>query len=258
MVLEKLLDLQIEDEEKYWIVFNWLKHEFFVLIKKKVTDIDWYGNFPKSLETVYADVISKWKQTEGIILQHDSNFPVKRLNGILYEVLFYLNCIETSSMHKFCRIMELAGDPISDEKSPWFVVIPIYDILPKTFRIKENDKWVFKSPQIEADFIVCYWDEKRGSLPLSFIDVKTNLKNYNKQKRSGYALGCKYFYNSSLQIARPKIKYPKNLNEWNIEYVCWNCGSLNKDIIYCQDCGTKIWVTKEEVWNTYPLKQKSK
>ena len=252
-VLEKFLSLQIEDEEKYWIVFDWLKREFFIMIKDRITNIDWAGHWVKNLEDIYNNVIWEWKQIEDILLQYN-NFSLKRLKGILYEVLFYLSCIEASSIFKGSWIIELTGDPpIPNEEPPWLEIIPIYDILPKTFRIKEANKWTLRAPQIEADFIVCYWDEK-GSLPLGFVDVKANLKNYKKPKRVWYALGCKYFYNAILQIARPKVDYPKDLKDWKVQQVCLGCGSLNKSTIYCQNCGTKIWLAEKELWDTYPLK----
>jgi len=249
--LEKLLDLQIENEKKYWIVFDWLKREFFVLLKDKITNIDWTGNWLTDLQNLHKNVIEEWKKIESIL---PIDFPIKRLKGILYEVLFYLTCIKTSSIFKSSWILELTGNPlIPNETPPWFEVIPIYDILPKTFRIEENNKWTLRAPRIEADFFICYWDEK-NSLPLAFVDVKANLKNYREQEMVWHALGCKYFYNAILQIACPKVGYPKDLKEWKIQQVCWSCGSLNKDAIYCKNCGTKIWLAEKELWDVYPLK----
>lgn len=252
--LKALLNLKIEKkEEKFWIIFDWLKREFFVLLKGKIASIDWAGNWQNDLEDIYNEVIEEWKQIENMLLQYN-NFPVKRLKGVLYEALFYLTCIKTSSIFKSSWIMELAGDPLApNEKPPWFEVIPIYDIIPRTFRIKEDHKWVLKAPQIEADFVISYWDEK-GTLPLAFVDVKANLKKYNPKYAVWYALGCKWAYNAILEITCPKTDYPKDLKEWKIKQACWNCGSLNKNTVYCQNCGTKIWLAEEELWETYPLK----
>lgn len=60
--LEKLLDLQIENEKKYWIVFDWLKREFFVLLKDKITNIDWTGNWLIDLQNLHKNVIEEWKK----------------------------------------------------------------------------------------------------------------------------------------------------------------------------------------------------
>jgi len=251
-MLNVLLNLRTEGEERFWVVFDWLKREFFVLLKAEITSIDWKGDWLKELERIYERVVAEWRQTERLLSRYD--FQVKRLKGVLYEVLFYLSCVETSSVFKASWIMELAGDPlVPDEKPPWFEVIPIYDIIPRTFRIKVNNKWVVRTPQIEADFMICYWDEK-GSLPLAFVDVKGNLKRVDPEKAIWNALGCRYFYNSILQIAHPETEYPRNLKEWEIKQVCWNCGALNKGVIECENCSTKIWIGEEELWNTYPIK----
>lgn len=248
--LQKLLELEIEDQEKFWIVYDWLKRELFVLLKEEINRIDWERDWLKQFEEIHSRIIQEWDQIKLII----SNFNSKRLSGVLYEVLFYLSCLSTVSVYKGSWIMEITGEIPHQEKPPWFEVLPIYDILPKIFEIKQNGKSSLKAPQIEADFIILYRDDKEV-LPLAFVDVKSNLKNYDAKKAIAYALGCKYFCNSILEIVSPKEVYPRELKDWEVMQVCWKCGTLNENAIYCQECKTKIWLAADEIWNNYPLEK---
>jgi len=253
-IFTNFLSLQIDDEKKFLIILDWTRREFFTLIKEKMKKIDWKkGNWLKAIECIFDDIIYEWEEIENFFLNY-KKFPIKRLKGVLYEILFYLSTLKTSTLFKGSWIMEIAGDPlIPNEEPPWLEIIPIYDILPRTFRIKEKEKWILRAPQIEADFIVGFWDEK-GTLPLTFIDVKANLKNYDQKTMVWSALGCKWFYNSILQISIPNTSYPKELKEWSNYQVCWGCGTLNKSTVYCKKCKTKIWLAKDELWKVYPLK----
>ena len=83
--LEKLLDLQIENEKKYWIIFDWLKREFFVLLKDKITNIDWTENWLNDLQNLHKNVIEEWKEIENVL---PVDFPIKRLKEFYMKFYF--------------------------------------------------------------------------------------------------------------------------------------------------------------------------
>ena len=256
LVLKQLLELSCL-KDRFWVVFDWLKRELFTYLKEKITKIDWVGNYLEQLDEIHEGLVQEWKQAESVI--RNSDIPVERLEGVLYEVLFYFSCIYTVSIFKGSWIMEVAGTPlVPEQRPPWFEVIPIYDIQPKLFRIREGNKWILKVPQIEADFLICYWDTETGYLPLAFIDVKSSVRavrNLGRKQRVWFALGCKFFHDSIFQIAYPRrTPYPKDLNDWIIKQVCWRCGALNKGRIFCGECGEKIWLAKDEFWKPWPFK----
>jgi len=256
-LLKQIMELSSLKNE-FWIIFDLLKRELFTFLKESITNINWTKNFLDQLDRIYDDLTRKWMQVEDII--KGSNLSIKRLKGVLYEALFYFSCIYTVSIFKGSWIMQIVNTPNrSSEKPPWFEVIPIYDIQPRLFRAQRNSKWVLKAPQIEADFLICYWDTNTGPLPPAFIDVKSSLsavKKLSRSQRVWFALGCKLFHNSIFQIAYPKrgISYPKKLEDWHIELVCWKCGALNKNKIYCKECGEKIWLAEDECWRPWPFK----
>lgn len=258
-ILEQILKLSLNEEEKFWIIFDWCKRDLFNFLKERITTINWKKNWVQELERIQEDLMGQWKEIQKGLAHYKY---LKRLKGVIYEVLFYLNAIYTVSIFKGSWIMEIAGDSlIHGQKPPWLEIIPLYDILPILFRIKKNNKWELRAPQIEADFIINYWEKENNSrkekiLPLAFIDVKSTLKNYNPKKMVWYALGCKWFQNSILQISTPKKEFPAHLEDWDEKQVCWNCGKLHnmKKSIYCEHCGTKIWLASKEKWEPYPFK----
>jgi len=236
--LNALYKLKIDDKKKFWIVFDWLKREYFDWIKNKIKDINWEEEWLNDFERILDEAIENWSHFESTFSQYE-NIPTKRLKGILYEVLFYISCIKTSSIFKGSWIMELNNDPLCPNREPpWFEVVPIYDILPKTFNLNDGSKKVLKAPQIEADFLILYWD-KMGTHPLVFVDVKKNLNKYKPKDAVWNALGCKWS-NAILAIATPKKDFPRDLKDWDIKHVCWNCGHLNVDSACCEDCGKSI------------------
>jgi hypothetical protein len=219
------------------------------------------------LEKIHDELINKWKEIENKC-QNQNYQQLNRLKGVIYEPLFFLNALYTSTIFKGSWIMEVAGDPlIPDRLPPWLEIIPLYDIIPRVFRIRKENRWELKAPQIEADFLIYYYDEvkrreinKSRIFPLAFIDVKVKsaLKKYNPKDAIWYALGCKWFQNSILQIAipLPQKEFPKDLKDWKVYQVCWNCGKLHEmdKGICCMHCGEKIWLAENELWEPYPFK----
>jgi hypothetical protein len=251
-----------EKEKKFWILFDWCKRELFSFLKDRITNIKWKKNWLKELEEVHEELIYKWREIENKCQNYQQ---LKRLKGVIYEPLFYLNSLYTGSIFKGSWIMEVAGDSlIPNLLPPWLEIIPLYDIVPKVFRIKKRNRWELRAPQIEADFLIYYYDErkrkekinKRKLFPLAFIDIKSSLKNYNPREAVWHALGCKMFQNSILQIAIPQKEFPQHLKDWKELQVCWNCGKLHdmEKSVYCIHCGKKIWLAEKEFWEPYPFK----
>lgn len=264
--LQQILNLPERNEQekgrKFWILFDWCKRELFSFLKERITNIKWKENWLRELEKIHEELITMWTKIENECQDYQQ---LKRLRGVVYEPLFFLNSLSTSSIFKGSWIMEVAGDPLIPERlPPWLEIIPLYDIIPRVFRIKKENRWELRVPQIEADFLIYYCDERkrkervnnRKIFPLAFIDIKSNLKNYNPKEAVWYALGCKWFQNSILQIAIPKKEFPKDLKDWKIPQVCWSCGKLHDmdRSIYCIHCGIKIWLAKNESWKPYPFK----
>lgn len=201
--LQQILNLsernKQEKERKFWILFDWCKRELFNFLKGEITNIRWEGNWLKELKEIHEKLVNKWKSIENECKDYKQ---LKRLKGVIYEPLFFLNALYTSSIFKGSWIMEIAGDPLIPNKlPPWFEIIPLYDIIPRVFRIKKKSKWKLRTPQIEADFLIYYYDERERKeeinykkiFPLAFIDIKSNLKNYNREEMTWYAMGCKWF-----------------------------------------------------------------
>jgi len=254
-ILERLLQVEIDSERKFWVIYDWLKRDLFVYLKDELSDLDWLGDWVHGLEKIQRRLIWEWKSIEGLLVSPQISLP--RVRGVLYEVLFYLNCIKTVSVFKGSWIMEVTGDPlVPGQEPPWLDIIPIFDIMPKLFRIRQNGKWVLRAPRVEADFLICYWDKEK-TLPLAFVDVKSTLKKYDKKQMVWAALGCKWFNDSILEVATPKpgiLDYPRGLEDWNISQVCWKCGVLNQKTTHCFRCGQKIWLAADEYWKPWPLK----
>jgi hypothetical protein len=131
------------------------------------------------------------------------------------------------------------------ESPPWFECIPLYDIIPNLHHILEKDQKKRKVPQIKADFLVTYVDDK-GPLPPAIIEVKSSKKAI-KYKRGELnwqivaAMRLGFIFQLSYPDPNIESTYPRSLREWEIKTPCSRCEGLSDDFRKCSKCGAEIF-----------------
>jgi len=232
-------------ELNFWKIADEVKRKFFSRLRIGTSQIDYlnYEGYRKKFEGIPALLIEEWnKLKEEYKYTSDADFV--RLKGFLYEALFYYACLETQTIFLDAELCEFGGVKFK-ESPPWFECIPLYDIIPNLHYIWENNKKNRKVPQIKADFLVTYVDDK-GPLPPALIEVKSSKKAINyKIEELNWQVVAAMRLGFIFQVAYPdpelKSTYPRSLNEWIIETPCSNCNRLSNDFRKCSKCGAVIF-----------------
>jgi hypothetical protein len=126
------------------------------------------------------------------------------------------------------------------EWPPWFEAIPLYDVIPNLFNIRQKGSRKRKAPQVKADFLITYVDDN-GPCPPSLVDVKSRKPSVDEKLKwqiiSAMRLGFIF------QFAYPKIgvELPISLNEWELRTPCSKCNRLSNDFRNCSECGCEIF-----------------
>jgi len=225
-----------------WKKLDEIKRRLFNKLRKE-TSFDYlevgFEEYRKRFENIPKVLVKEWK----LIEEENKNHPdLHRFKGVLYEALFYYACLNLQALFFDAEIAEFGGQKFP-KSPPWFVAIPLYDIIPQLHQIKKNDKWERKVPQVNADFIVVYVDDE-GPLPPALVDVKSYKPIHEKDfKKFGWQIVAALRMGFIFQVAYPKegIEYPQNLNEWEFRTPCTKCRNLSKRYRNCSECGNEIF-----------------
>ena len=181
-------------------------------------------------------LLEEWSSIETECKSHKD---LPRFKGPLYEALFYYACLDMQALFFDAELAVFGGQP-SPEHPPWFVAIPLYDIIPQLHQVRENGKWKRIVPQVGADFLISYVDDQGPAAP-ALVDVKSSRPSY--EERFGWQNTAALRMGFIFQIAYPKngVEYPRNLKEWEIKTPCDKCKSLSDDFRNCDNCGEQIF-----------------
>lgn len=232
-------------ELPFWKIADEVKRRLFSRLRIETSQIDYlnYKGYRKKFEGIPASLIEEWnKLKEKYKYASDGEF--NRLKGFLYEALFYYACLETQTVFLDAELCEFGGLKFK-ESPPWFECIPLYDIIPNLHYIWEKDEKKRKVPQIKADFLVTYVDDK-GPLPPAIIEVKSSKKAI-KYKRGELnwqivaAMRLGFIFQVSYPDPNIESTYPRSLREWEIKTPCSRCEGLSDDFRKCSKCGAEIF-----------------
>jgi hypothetical protein len=222
-----------------WKTLDIIKRDFFNRLRKE-TSFDYskvgFQEYKKRFERIPYHLLDEWKS----IKEEYKNHPdLSRFKGALYEVLFYYACLELQALFFDAEILAMDGQEFP-EWPPWFIAIPLYDIIPHLHQIRKNKIWERRVPQINADFIVIYTDDK-GPHPPALIDVKSKKPEYKEEMswQNIAALRMGFIF----QVAYPKSEnsIPDSLKSWEMRTPCSKCKKLSKEYRKCEYCGDELF-----------------
>jgi len=230
----------------FWKIADYVKRRLFSRLRIETSKINYlnYRDYREKFKNIPKSLIKEWQKIEKEYSRTLSKSQIKRLKGFLYEALFYYACLKTQTVFLDAEIAEFGGAKF-EESPPWFECIPLYDIIPNLHFIREKRRKKRKVPQVKADFLVIYVDDK-GPLPPALIDVKSNEKAAKRNKEELHwqviaAMRLGFIF----QIAYPSpnlgSQYPTSLEEWIIKTPCPKCGKLSDEYRECTNCGAEIF-----------------
>ena len=215
-------------------------------MRNETKNIDYlsYGGYREKFERVPSILIEEWESIKQEVKDEYGEYAnlLKRLKGFLYEALFYYACLDMQCTFLDAELIEFGGsEPYFPEYPPWFEAIPLYDIIPTLHNIQEKRIRKRRVPQVEADFLVCYVDDK-GPSPPALVDVKSNEPRGYREKW-GWQIVAAMRMGFIFQLAYPKhgIEYPTSLKEWELRTPCPKCKKLSRDYRECSECRAKIF-----------------
>ena len=232
----------------FWEMADSVKRRLFGRLRKETASIDYlrFKDYRKRFDEIPDILIREWKIIKKEIKEEYKEYAddvlFRRLEGFLYEALFYYACLDTQSVFLDAEIIEMADDePYFTEYPPWFEAIPLYDIIPNLHYIRKGRVKRRKVPQVKADFLVMYVDDK-GPLPPALIDVKARKPSRYKDEWNWQIVAAMRM-GFIFQIAYPKhgVKYPKSLKEWELRTPCPECKKLSHEYRRCSECGAEIF-----------------
>jgi len=232
-------------KQTFWEIADHVKRRLFSRLRMETSKINYlnYEEYRERFKNIPNSLLGEWQKIEREY-KALSKEEIERLKGFLYETLFYYACLETQAIFLDAELAEFGGTKF-EEHPPWFECIPLYDIIPNLHFIREKGKKRRKVPQVKADFLVTYVDDK-GPLPPALIDVKSSEKAARQRKEelewqivSAMRLGFIF------QVAYPspdlKSSYPTSLKEWIVKTPCPRCKELSDDYRKCTKCGAEIF-----------------
>jgi len=232
-------------ELHFWEIADEVKRRLFSCLRIETSQIDYlnYKEYKNKFEGIPAFLIEEWEKLKKEY-RDDPDADFNRLKGFLYEVLFYYACLKTQTIFLDAELCEFEEVKF-EESPPWFECIPLYDIIPNLHYIWEKGEKKRKVPQIKADFLVTYVDDK-GPLPPALIDVKSS-KQATKYRRGelNWQIVAAMRLGFIFQVAYPdpdlKSTCPSSLKEWKIKTPCSECEGLSDDFRKCSKCGVDIF-----------------
>jgi hypothetical protein len=234
------------NNQTFWEIADYVKRKLFSRLRKETSKINYlnYKEYRERFENIPNSLSKEWQKIEREYGKALSREEIERLKGFLYEVLFYCACLETQTIFLDAELAEFGGAKFK-ESPPWFECIPLYDIVPNLHFIREKRKKQRKVPQVKADFLVTYVDDK-GPLPPALIDVKSSEEAAKQRKEElGWQIVAAMRLGFIFQIAYPdpklKSSYPKSLKEWMVKTPCSRCKELSDDYRKCTNCGAEIF-----------------
>jgi hypothetical protein len=226
-------------EDRFWQIADDVKRKLFARLRKQTSQINYlnYKIYREKFENIPSSLLEEWeKMREKYKDEIDVN-DANRLKGFLYEALFYYACLQTQTVFLDAEILIFEGVEFG-KYPPWFECIPLYDIIPNLHYIWEGGEKKRKVPQIKADFLVIYTDDK-GPSPPALIDVKSSKPYAAESWRWAIvaSLRCGFIF----QFAYPKTEFPNSLKEWEIKTPCPECRGLSDDSHRCSECEAEIF-----------------
>ena len=217
-------------------IFDETKSRLFNKLRTEIQNIDYSDHnwYETRFEEIPKHLLDEWEKIEK---EYGSTINPKRLKGFLYESLFYYACLKTQTIFLGAEMMTF-GEAKTSDRPPWFECVPLYDIKPILYNQLKTQRKIHV-PQIEADFILTYVDNK-GHCPPSYTDVKSKKpEEYNKYW--GWYIVAAMRAGFIFEIAYPKTDFPTDLNDWEIKTPCDNCKTLSNDFKKCTNCGSVIF-----------------
>jgi hypothetical protein len=164
------------------------------------------------------------------------DIALDNLKGAFYEVLFYFCFLKVTVFSKAEKIMRRESDR--------FEILPISGPIATTFYYRQKRF----APQIDADFVILFTSSEGEIHRPIFIDVKSS-EPIPDEFLQWKAIGCAYM-DCVFEVVWPKankVKYPKEIDDWEYRTVCPHCNNLSKDYKYCDKCGNPLaWCVKVE------------
>jgi hypothetical protein len=232
--------------QTFWEIADYVKRRLFSLIRIETSKINYlnYEEYRERFEDIPNSLLKEWQKIEKEYDKVISRGEIEKLKGFLYETLFYYACLKTQTIFLDAELAEFGGAKF-EESPPWFECIPLYDIIPNLHFIYEKGKRRRKVPQVKADFLITYVDDK-GPSPPALIDVKSSEKVAKQHKEElGWQIVSAMRLGFIFQIAYPnpnlKSSYPTSLKEWVIKTPCSECKELSDDYRKCTKCGAEIF-----------------
>jgi hypothetical protein len=225
------------DWKKYDEIKRRLFHKLRVEMSFDYSEIG-FSEYRKKFQKIPNILVDEWSSIE----KENQNHPnLLRFKGALYEALFYFACLDTQAFLIDAEILEMGGEKFP-ESPAWFVAIPLYGVIPQLHQIYENGEWKRKAPQVDADFIMVYVDDK-GPAPPALVDVKSSKPSYD-EKRFGWQIAAAIRMGFIFQVAYPKegVEYPQCLKDWEFRTPCPTCKTLSRDYRRCSECGSVIFL----------------
>ena len=234
-----------KNELNFWKIADDIKRRLFSRLRMKTSQIDYlnYKGYRKKFEDIPDSLIKEWDRLKEEY-KDTPHADFNRLKGFLYEILFYYACLKTQTIFLDAELCEFGGVKF-EESPPWFECIPLYDVIPNLHYIWEKGEKKRKVPQIKADFLLTYVDDK-GPLPPAIIEVKSS-REVIKYKRGelNWQIVATMRLGFIFQVAYPdpnlESTYPRSLKEWEIKTPCSKCEGLNDDFRKCIKCGAEIF-----------------
>jgi hypothetical protein len=228
--------------QTFWKKADYVKRRLFSLIRIETSKINYlnYQEYRERFENIPNSLLKEWQKIE----KGNSKVISKKLKGFLYEALFYYACLKTQTIFLDAELAEFGGAKFK-ESPPWFECIPLYDIIPNLHFIYAKEKKRRRVPQVKADFLITYVDNK-GPSPPALIDVKSSEKVAKQHKEElGWQVVSAMRLGFIFQIAYPnpnlKSSYPTSLEEWVKKTPCPKCKELSDDYRKCTNCGAEIF-----------------
>lgn len=206
---------------KFWRVYNALKVELFGYIKRRFELVKWDKELVQEEgDAIYSGLLDRWREVEEVY--GPEFFP--RLNGVLYEALFYYCVLKQVALFRqgawYIREGWMNIEAIEPEHRDvmWLEIVPIFEVVPRLLLVDNRRV----APQVNADFLVLYSEPVRkgeNEYPVWFIDVKSSgsfLGDASELERLEWQFVGANYYGGYFQVAYPKrgYKYPKHLEEW--------------------------------------------
>lgn len=242
-ILISIYGSSYKDSEKFWLIFNLLKFDFFQCIKKYYEkEILREIKLPIFLDLIYDSLIQRWENLNSCLEKTGFKKSVRnKLKGIIYEALFYNSVIREEVLHnrnwwqKFINDQNLT---FLKEEPPKVEIIPFFEIIPHLQFVRSEKGLPRKISKIFGDFYIRIEQSESGFRQDILVDVKSSEPEEVWEKFLLQAKSASY--NRILfWIVFPKkdVKFPKSLDDWDMKGICPICKNFTKEHFrICRKC----------------------